>query len=203
MGTPLIRRKSGVSEGFFNQRSLASNTLNISHLVRLNTTQFYHVGVLLRGLLTAGWLLGGTATGAVGGAAADDADARVLVRIGSAQRFERSPRAQQSAADTPHPDATVAGVPVTMTYGTCGAGWSGDAHFYGSMGGTPLNKPVVGLAANPNGAAENIAGICNAARNVFGLMPHPERACDARLGSTDGRVIFTSIQAALGRVQAA
>src|SRR5688572_17864414 len=37
-------------------------------------------------------------------------------------------------------------------------------------------------AANPNGSLENIAGICNAARNVFGLMPHPERACDARLG---------------------
>jgi len=57
--------------------------------------------------------------------------------------------------------------------------------------------------ANPNGASENIAGICNAARNVMGLMPHPERACDARLGSTDGRVIFASIQAALGRAKAA
>jgi len=57
--------------------------------------------------------------------------------------------------------------------------------------------------SNPNGAAENIAGICNAARNVFGLMPHPERACDPHLGSTDGRVIFASIQAALGRAQAA
>ncbi|MEO7318248.1 MAG: phosphoribosylformylglycinamidine synthase subunit PurQ [Chthoniobacteraceae bacterium] len=47
--------------------------------------------------------------------------------------------------------------------------------------------------ANPNGAAENIAGICNLAGNVFGLMPHPERACDPRLGSSDGRVIFESI----------
>ncbi len=52
-------------------------------------------------------------------------------------------------------------------------------------------------AANPNGSVENIAGICNAARNVFGLMPHPERACDARLGSVDGRVIFDSILAEL------
>jgi phosphoribosylformylglycinamidine synthase len=57
--------------------------------------------------------------------------------------------------------------------------------------------------ANPNGAAENIAGICNAERNVFGLMPHPERACDPRLGSTDGRVVFTSILAALGQAKAA
>lgn len=47
--------------------------------------------------------------------------------------------------------------------------------------------------ANPNGSRRNIAGICNEARNVFGLMPHPERACEARLGSTDGRVIFESM----------
>jgi phosphoribosylformylglycinamidine synthase len=48
-------------------------------------------------------------------------------------------------------------------------------------------------AANPNGSRENIAGICNEARNVFGLMPHPERACDPALGSTDGLVIFQSL----------
>ena len=58
-------------------------------------------------------------------------------------------------------------------------------------------------AANPNGATENIAGICNAARNVFGLMPHPERACDPMLGSTDGRIIFRSILAALSKAKAA
>jgi phosphoribosylformylglycinamidine synthase I len=48
-------------------------------------------------------------------------------------------------------------------------------------------------AANPNGSLDNIAGICNEARNVFGLMPHPERACEKLLGSEDGRVIFDSI----------
>jgi phosphoribosylformylglycinamidine synthase len=53
-------------------------------------------------------------------------------------------------------------------------------------------------AANPNGSAENIAGICNAARNVCGLMPHPERAADSRLGSTDGRALFASALAHLG-----
>jgi len=47
--------------------------------------------------------------------------------------------------------------------------------------------------ANPNGALENIAGICNERRNVAGLMPHPERACEPLLGSTDGRLIFESI----------
>ena len=48
-------------------------------------------------------------------------------------------------------------------------------------------------AANPNGSRENIAGICNETRNVFGLMPHPERACDPALGSTDGLVILQSL----------
>lgn len=47
--------------------------------------------------------------------------------------------------------------------------------------------------ANPNGSRENIAGIRNEAGNVFGLMPHPERACDPLLGSTDGLAIFESM----------
>ena len=47
--------------------------------------------------------------------------------------------------------------------------------------------------ANPNGAVNNIAGICNEQRNVFGMMPHPERASDADLGNEDGRAIFESI----------
>jgi len=58
-------------------------------------------------------------------------------------------------------------------------------------------------AANPNGSAENIAGICNRAGNVFGLMPHPERASDARLGSTDGLVFLESILQSLGLRSAA
>lgn len=48
-------------------------------------------------------------------------------------------------------------------------------------------------AANPNGATENIAGVCNAGKNVFGMMPHPERAADKELSNTDGRLIFESI----------
>ena len=47
--------------------------------------------------------------------------------------------------------------------------------------------------ANPNGSIENIAGICNRERNVFGLMPHPDRACDEKLGSADGAKIFRSM----------
>ncbi len=48
-------------------------------------------------------------------------------------------------------------------------------------------------AANPNGSLENIAGICNAGKNVFGMMPHPERAADQELANTDGAEMFRSI----------
>lgn len=51
--------------------------------------------------------------------------------------------------------------------------------------------------ANPNGSARGIAGLCNEAGNVVGLMPHPERACEALLGSEDGRAIFEAAVAAL------
>jgi phosphoribosylformylglycinamidine synthase len=51
----------------------------------------------------------------------------------------------------------------------------------------------VEASANPNGSVENIAGICNREGNVFGLMPHPDRACEARLGSADGVKIFQSM----------
>lgn len=47
--------------------------------------------------------------------------------------------------------------------------------------------------ANPNGSLENIAGICNENKNVFGMMPHPERAVDKILNNTDGKVIFESL----------
>ncbi|HRE50344.1 MAG TPA: phosphoribosylformylglycinamidine synthase subunit PurQ [Flavitalea sp.] len=48
-------------------------------------------------------------------------------------------------------------------------------------------------AANPNGSARNIAGIVNKERNVFGMMPHPERACSPILGNTDGQIIFNAL----------
>src|SRR5213079_573931 len=47
--------------------------------------------------------------------------------------------------------------------------------------------------SNPNGSAANIAGLCNEKRNVVGLMPHPERACELALGSADGLVMFESV----------
>ncbi len=52
-------------------------------------------------------------------------------------------------------------------------------------------------AANPNGSIGSIAGVCSEARNVVGLMPHPERACEGALGSADGLVIFESVRQSL------
>ena len=46
---------------------------------------------------------------------------------------------------------------------------------------------------NPNGSVENIVGVCNETKNVFGMMPHPERAADAELGNEDGRLILESM----------
>lgn len=59
--------------------------------------------------------------------------------------------------------------------------------------------------SNPNGSINNIAGICNETRNIVGLMPHPERACETAVGSADGLVLFESVVDALagsGRIGA-
>lgn len=55
----------------------------------------------------------------------------------------------------------------------------------------------LGDAFNPNGAINNIAGVTNKNRNVFGMMPHPERAADANLGNLDGKALFESILAGI------
>ena len=55
--------------------------------------------------------------------------------------------------------------------------------------------------ANPNGSLGNIAGICSHGRNVFGLMPHPERVCDPILGGTDGRGLFQSMIEAVEKLK--
>jgi phosphoribosylformylglycinamidine synthase subunit PurQ / glutaminase len=62
---------------------------------------------------------------------------------------------------------------------------------------TPAGE--ITMDANPNGSVNNIAGICSAGRNVVGLMPHPERACEPSLGSKDGLVMFESVVNALTR----
>jgi phosphoribosylformylglycinamidine synthase subunit PurQ / glutaminase len=60
------------------------------------------------------------------------------------------------------------------------------------------DRVVLRYLDNPNGSTDSIAGVCSAGRNVVGLMPHPERASDALLGSEDGRVLLASLLHAAG-----
>jgi phosphoribosylformylglycinamidine synthase len=64
------------------------------------------------------------------------------------------------------------------------------------------DRVVVRYIDNPNGSLRDIAGICNERRNVMGLMPHPERASDALVGSADGRVILESLVQSLAAAHA-
>jgi len=63
------------------------------------------------------------------------------------------------------------------------------------------DRVIMRYLDNPNGSQRDIAGICNERRNVMGMMPHPERASDALLGSTEGRVILESMAASLVAAQ--
>ena len=65
------------------------------------------------------------------------------------------------------------------------------------------DRIVLRYVDNPNGSIDDIAGVCNEGRNVVGLMPHPERACHALLGSTDGMPLLRSVLAAASGVPAA
>src|SRR5258708_2785214 len=88
----------------------------------------------------------------------------------------------------------------------------GDGNYFcdeATLGELERNKQIVfryttpdgreDAAANPNGSLANIAGVCNRGRNVMGLMPHPERALEAALGSVDGLVILRSLIESLTR----
>jgi len=64
---------------------------------------------------------------------------------------------------------------------------------YANAQGIPTDE------SNPNGSVANIAGLCNEQRNVVGLMPHPERACEMALGSADGLILFESVVKAVAQ----
>jgi phosphoribosylformylglycinamidine synthase len=98
------------------------------------------------------------------------------------------------ATDTPFTSACTAGQVLRMPIA------HGEGRFYIDAAGLEKLKSndqilfryctKTGEAANPNGAIERIAGICNETKNVFGMMPHPERAADEILGNTDGNQIL-------------
>ena len=58
-------------------------------------------------------------------------------------------------------------------------------------------KGAIEESDNPNGSVQSIAGICNKSRNVFGMMPHPERASDSELKNEDGKILFVSVLSSL------
>ena len=58
---------------------------------------------------------------------------------------------------------------------------------------TANDQVVLSYVDNPNGSLASVAGLCNEAGNVLGLMPHPERACEPALGSSDGQIILRSM----------
>jgi phosphoribosylformylglycinamidine synthase I len=60
------------------------------------------------------------------------------------------------------------------------------------------DRVVFRYLVNPNGSTAGVAGVLGQARNVLGMMPHPERACDSRLGGTDGAPLFRSLLESLG-----
>lgn len=104
------------------------------------------------------------------------------------------------ATDTPFTRACAVGQVLRMPIA------HGEGNYFADPDGIALlerNRQVVfryvdddgqaSVSANPNGSANGIAGICNVERNVVGLMPHPERACEAALGSADGRVVLQSV----------
>ncbi|HEX2849178.1 MAG TPA: phosphoribosylformylglycinamidine synthase subunit PurQ [Acidimicrobiales bacterium] len=76
-----------------------------------------------------------------------------------------------------------------------------DEHTLATLRGD--DRIVLRYVDNPNGSVDDIAGICNEGRNVVGLMPHPERACDPLLGSDDGAVLLRGFLAATGATVAA
>lgn len=82
----------------------------------------------------------------------------------------------------------------------------GEGHYYApdeTIAELEANDQIIGYycdenaevteAANPNGSVKNIVGVTNKGKNVFGMMPHPERAADEELGNTDGRAFFESL----------
>jgi phosphoribosylformylglycinamidine synthase I len=94
-------------------------------------------------------------------------------------------------ADTPFTRRAEPGDVLRVPINHFEGNWYCEPHVLESMRAN--GQIVLRYMDNPNGALDDAAGIVNEAHNVLGLMPHPERACEALLGSTDGAVVFGSI----------
>ena len=94
-------------------------------------------------------------------------------------------------ADTPFTSRATKGDVLRIPINHFEGSWYCDRETLHAM--TATGQIVLRYVDNPNGSLDSVAGICNGAGNVFGLMPHPERACEALLGSVDGQVILSSM----------
>jgi phosphoribosylformylglycinamidine synthase subunit PurQ / glutaminase len=94
-------------------------------------------------------------------------------------------------ASTPFTRRAQAGDVLKMPINHFEGNWYCDSHTLRSV--RENDQVVLRYVGNPNGSLESVAGLCNEKGNVFGMMPHPERACEAVLGSEDGQVILRSM----------
>lgn len=104
-------------------------------------------------------------------------------------------------ADTPFTTRARAGRILSIPINHFEGNWYAEPDVLAAMNAN--NQVVLRYVDNPNGSLDDVAGICNESRNVFGLMPHPERACDALLGSEDGAIILGSMIDSLSRTAVA
>jgi phosphoribosylformylglycinamidine synthase len=94
-------------------------------------------------------------------------------------------------AETPFTSRAEAGVVLRIPINHFEGSWHCEPDVYDRL--EPNGQIVLRYVDNPNGSLGSVAGLCNEGGNVFGLMPHPERACEQLLGSVDGRVILGSM----------
>ena len=95
--------------------------------------------------------------------------------------------------DTPFTSRCAEGQTLTIPVKHGEGCWFADDELLGELEAERQLVLRYGTGANPNGAVADVAGVTNAGRNVFGLMPHPEHAVDPLLGSTDGALILGSL----------
>ncbi len=114
----------------------------------------------------------------------------------------RDVRVRVDQVDTPFTARCDPGQELTIPVKHGEGSWYADEELYGALEGS--GQLVLRYAEDCNGSVGDVAGVCNEARNVFGLMPHPEHAVDPLLGSGDGALLLASlVDAAGGRTLAA
>jgi phosphoribosylformylglycinamidine synthase len=114
----------------------------------------------------------------------------------------RDVRLRVARSDTPFTSHCDPGAPLTIPVKHGDGCWFADPATVTGLAEAGQLLLRYDAGENPNGAVADVAGVCNEAGNVFGLMPHPEHAVDPVLGSTDGALILGSLVAAASAASA-